>query len=334
MRQCIAVEYEDAAEMVAWDEGEYVASTMTTEELLRDEIGLEAPNEEAFSYFVTHLPDYAWVDVDYYSLHPRQTLMYGWERFAHAVKHRTRYLFFPPADPGAWAQHDEIRPEQMLDELGSVIRSHRLVKTLPAGTMLYRVRPHDRVSRPATLSELASPPAERVLGANRMSPAGISMLYAGESPQTALEETQDAVGQQGSGTLATLETTAPLRIADFVRLPRLPGFFTNRHTREERGRIQFLHAFAREISRPLTARAADQIEYVPTQVVTEYLRFRFRAGRRPLDGIRYRSAKNDGGVNVALFLDHADFAPLRGASAEPTPLRLVSHRRVSVRTRR
>jgi hypothetical protein len=334
MEQCIDIEFEDAAEMVPWDEGEYVGSTKTTEELLLYEIGVDPVNEEALDYLIGCLPDKAWVDVDYFSLHPHDTLAYGWERFARAVKHETRYLFFPSPEKDAWPQHDEIRPEQMLDELGAMIRAHRLVKTIRPGTALYRVRAHGRDEQPISLSELASPPAEYVRGANRMSPAGISMLYVATTPGTAVDESRAALRKQKAGTLATFETAAPLRIADFVRLPARPEFFSTAFSREARGRLQFLHRFAEEISQPLTDDHVDQIEYVPTQVITEYLRFRFRWADRPIDGIRYRSAKRQGGVNVALFFGNEDFAASTWSpSARPAPLRLVSHQRVSARTR-
>lgn len=335
MSLCISVEYEDASQMVAWDEGEYVARTMTTEELLQDEIGLEPINKDAFSYLVSRLPDNAWVDVDYYSQHPRDILVNGWRHFAQMVMHETRYLFFPPPDDDAFPQHDEIRPEAMLDAMGDVIRAHRLVRTIRPGTRLYRVRAHGRAVHPTMLNELASPPPDAVRSANRMSPAGISMLYAASDAATALDEARTAVREQGAGTLATFEVAEPIRVVDFVRLPLRPEFFSTGYTRDERGRIQFLHAFAREISKPLAKRSVDQIEYVPTQVITEYLRFRFRAGRRSVEGIRYNSAQRETGSNIALFLGHDAFTRTDGSrSSRGAPLKLVSYRRITSRTRR
>ena len=47
------------------------------------------------------------------------------------------------------------------------------------------------------------------------------------------------------------------------------------------------------------------IDYVPTQVVTEYVRSaRFPDGR--LDGIRYRSSRREGGISVVLFADQTN----------------------------
>jgi hypothetical protein len=328
--QCISLEYEDAAEMVAWDEGEYVASTMTSSELL-EEIGVEEVNAVAFSFLADGLPDKAWVQVDFYSQHPEQTLKHGWDGFAHAIKHETRFMFFPPIPKTEWKQHDEIRPEDMLAELGNVIREHRMVKRLRAGTRLYRIRPGYSANADTGIRDLGSPPVEAIVRANRMSPAGISMFYAATDRETAIAESLDPQGCV-VGTLATFELVSPARIADFVRVPRAPGFFSLETTREERGRLNFLNAFADEISRAVARDQYDHIEYVPTQVVTEYLRFRFVSKKRALAGVRFRSAKRAGGINVALFLGHDDFEPMPAWRDKPAvQLRLVEHEPIDVK---
>lgn len=328
--QCISLEYEDAAEMVAWDEGEYVASTMTSRELL-EEIGVEEVNADAFSFLADSLPDNAWVQVDFYSQHPEQTLKHGWEAFTHAIKHETRFMFFPPMPKDAWKQHDEIRPEDMLAELGSVIREHRLLKRLRAGTRLYRIRADYSADSTTAIRDLGSPPVDAIVRANRMSPAGISMFYAAADRETAIAESLDPNGCV-VGTLATFELVSPARIADFVRVPPAPGFFSVETTREDRGRLNFLNAFADEISKPVARDQYDHIEYVPTQVVTEYLRFRFESKKRPLDGVRFRSAKHKGGVNVALFLSYDDFEPMQPWRDKPAvQLRLVDHEPIDVK---
>jgi hypothetical protein len=56
-----------------------------------------------------------------------------------------------------------------------------------------------------------------------------------------------------------------------------------------------------EISRPIARDAHRHIEYVPTQVVTEYVSARYED--RPVEGIRYRSSKNPKGTALVLFAD-------------------------------
>ena len=62
------------------------------------------------------------------------------------------------------------------------------------------------------------------------------------------------------------------------------------------------------------------IEYVPTQVVTEFLRTTKLPEGVKLDGIRYRSSRKDGGISLVLFADRRN---VKGASddtwAKPDP---------------
>jgi len=49
---------------------------------------------------------------------------------------------------------------------------------------------------------------------------------------------------------------------------------------------------------------SEPIEYVPTQIVTEYFRHRFRLQEnRRLDGILYRSSRSTNGIACVLFID-------------------------------
>jgi hypothetical protein len=319
IEQCLDQEYEDAANMVPYEsaEGGYQANTWSTQEVLED-AELEMVNEAAYDYIVRHLPDYAWVQTDFFSQHPFDSLRHGWESFADAVKHHTRYLFFDPPDDPSWPQHDEIRPEDMLDALGRVIRECGLVRVLPAGTRLIRVRQHSADDAPTSLAELGPPPLDRAIISNRMSPAGISMLYAAEDEATAISETITRRGRNTHFTVATLQLDSDETVIDFAQLPPALGVFAPGTSREERAGVNFARAFAREVSKPIKKDGREHIEYVPTQVVTEFLRFRFRDEGRPVHGIRYLSAKRAKGVNVAMFAGYDDLISTSDFPFEPT----------------
>ena len=66
----------------------------------------------------------------------------------------------------------------------------------------------------------------------------------------------------------------------------------------------------------------EHVDYVPTQVVTEWFRHVFQTeDGAHVDGVIYPSARFDGGVCCVLFLDAAaccDFRP--GWQADPTKL--------------
>jgi hypothetical protein len=92
---------------------------------------------------------------------------------------------------------------------------------------------------------------------------------------------------------------------DLAELPPVPSLFEELPDSLEydpRRNLIFLHRLASDISRPIAHDDRVHIEYVPTQVVTEYLRSAtFPEGG--LDGIRYRSSRRDGGVSLVLFAD-------------------------------
>ena len=324
--ECLGQEFEDAAEMVPYEsaEGGYQAHWMTTEELLQDEAGLEPINGAAWEYIVRSLPDYAWVQVDVFSLHPYDTLRYGWQNFAEAVKHKHRYLFFerPTGDLDEF-QHDEIRPENMLDALGHVLRNVGLVRTIPAGTRLFRVRAHRSDERPSIFADFGPPPLERAVYANRLSPAGVSMLYTAEDAETAIRETFRPRQRRGHYTVAELELEDEIPIVDLTALPASPGMFTPGTDRNSRAGVHFAHAFARDVSQEVVKDGREHVEYVPTQIVTEYLRYRFASQSDRVVGMRYRSCRMTGGCNVALFASYDDYTEPSYGQKPPVRLRLV-----------
>ena len=68
----------------------------------------------------------------------------------------------------------------------------------------------------------------------------------------------------------------------------------------------FLHQFARDIAKCVKKDGREHIEYVPTQVVTEFFRRVFtEPGGQSVDGILYTSSKTGAGCCV-LFLDEKD----------------------------
>lgn len=318
-------EYEDAAEHVPYEsaEGGYQARTMSTHELLM-ELELYGDNDEAFEFLVESLPDYPWVEIDFWSLSPYQELTYGWEGFSEAVKHHTRYLFFPPRKKNEVWPGEGIRPEEMLAELGDVIRRADAVRRLKAGTIVYRIRAHKAGDSPSTLKDLGPPPPHAARYSNRMSPAGISMLYASEDEATALAESLPVHAGHTHITVARLRLLRDLRVVDLVSLPPVRAF-TVEETRRERAQLSFAHSFAHEVSKKISKDGAEHIEYVPTQIVTEYLKFRFRDEKRRVRGLRYRSAQAEGGINLALFISDKDVSPPEWGERKAPLLELVSY---------
>ena len=86
------------------------------------------------------------------------------------------------------------------------------------------------------------------------------------------------------------------------------------------------------MSRPIARDDRIHVEYVPTQVVTEFLRSRVRRRRTVIDGIKYPSSVLPGRASYVLFAnqDHVVVEPPDGESGETPWLKLVDVCRRSV----
>lgn len=332
----IECEYEDAAEGVGYEsaEGGYLLPTMTSDEVL-EEVGLAVDNERLFTALVRGLPDKAWVRCSPYSLPPEDALRLSWSEFVRLIKHKVRYLLFPsePDDD----RSEATKPADMLDQLGEIFVESQLLSPLKKGTRLFRIRCHKAGQAPQNnLKELGSPPVECTLYSNRMSPAGMSMFYAALDEATALAETtnvrlstSNSVPEEPSeATIGTFELTKDLVVLNLVNLPPVPSVFDEDEAKWNRPSLLFLHHFVRDFAQPVEKDGREHVDYVPSQVVTEYVRYRLaeKAGK-PINGILYRSARKKNGRGCVLFVEHEDCVEDSLFHTPPTaPLKLLTRR--------
>ena len=144
------------------------------------------------------------------------------------------------------------------------------------------------------------PPPLYKATSSRMSPAGIPMFYGALDEATVLAETPK---KKPYITVAKYHTLVNLNILDLTELPPVPCIFDS-HTRHQRTEVQFLHSFVENISKPISKNGAEHIDYVPTQIVTEYFKCLFKTRtRRRINGIFYPSSLRKGGKCCVLFLD-------------------------------
>jgi hypothetical protein len=122
-------------------------------------------------------------------------------------------------------------------------------------------------------------------------------------------------------TTATFKTSGDLRVLDLADLPDVPSLFDEQQ-RHLRSGLRFIRGFADELALPIQRNGQEHIDYIPTQMVSEYFRTVYKSEDGvPLDGLCYRSAKYNGGVCVCLFLTHDDF---NGGSARVPLLQSVN----------
>jgi hypothetical protein len=286
-------------EGVPWEGGYVLVQPMLSAELLDEEGPFNHP--ELINDIAGAMPHDAWVQRDFIRLSPFQRLRYGWDSFVELVKHHSRYFFgFRTTDED---DPDDIPPVDLLEHIGEALEAIGALRTLPTGTELFRARTHRTTVHLSRAKELDTAPVEYATSANRMSAAGVPMFYGALDGNTARDEAVSADPEKRpSVTVGTFETLRPLRVIDFTRPGDVPSLYDPEYG-HRRGELGFLRSFVSEVSVPVTRGRTEHIEYVPTQVVTEYFRSVFTPGDgETIDGLMYPSVQRPGGVNVVLFL--------------------------------
>jgi hypothetical protein len=302
--------YDRAVNELGWDgeEQEYVGTTYDSSDIIRDDLGTISENEALLDHLVDVLGDEVWCDRYPYSTVGYDAYETGWERFCGAVKYHTRYFFTKPSPAD---EHDtDITPVPgMLDEISTMLEEEDLIRTLDTTAVFIRVRVHDVKETCEGWRALGPPPGERA-PSSRMSAAGISMFYASTTAQTAKAEAKATLkpGKNVCMTSANWSPTRNLRLLDLCSIRPIPSIWFS--ARNERDRIRFLHAFTESITQPVVHDGREHIEYVPTQILTEYFHHEYRThdGQR-LDGIIYPSAQQRRGKNVVIFANQDGLTP-------------------------
>ncbi|MGF1689663.1 HEPN-associated N-terminal domain-containing protein [Photobacterium kagoshimensis] len=249
-------------------------------------------------YLVSH------VDNDWSIEDPLSTLSCGWNSFKKQVLTKTRYLFLAePEDEFLSGRPDYIPIASMLDALSNVCKSEQLLKVIPAGSTFYRVRVSSNAETTySTFSDIGVPPVG-IASAGRMNPAGISYFYLASDRETAEKEVVDTASYWSIG---KFRSTVDIQVIDFVELPSIPSVFEP-DKYDSKHHISFVYSFVEDLIAPVQKDGKEHVDYVPTQIVSEYFRYKFRndSGENIL-GLRYPSVKNSSGVNLAIFSSEND----------------------------
>ncbi len=299
--ESVSKEYSDAQDVgMPWVEKDWLVEQSYIQEVLmdfdpgwdvqfcEDVAGCFDPN----TYCVKHS------DGDWSISNPSDTLMYGWDNFKSQVLTKTRYLFLAePEDEFSSGRSDYIPIASMLDALGKTCIKENLVTIVPSDTEFYRVRQASKNDRFTTFSEMGVPPVG-VASAGRMNPAGISYLYLAYQKETAEKEVFEYSERWFT---AKYRSIVDIPIIDFSVIPDVPSVFEPQQY-ESRHNRYFLHAFINDLTSPVLKDGKEHIDYVPTQIVSEFFRYKFKDQNDVgIQGIKYPSVKDQGGANLAVF---------------------------------
>jgi hypothetical protein len=263
------------------------------------------------------ITDQAWIDAYRSGSSPGRALGRGWTSFCEKVKHASRFVFLFAKEESSDRAGDFTTVE-LLERLQKIILDYGALLPVPAGRVFWRGRKVDspgKLAQYGTAAALGSPPRSKASN-SRMSPAGISMFYGSDDIDTVVAE----IGHDARryAIVGAFETTRDLTLLNLVDLPPVPSLYHQAGRGSRYYDLRFLHSFAVDLGKPVTLDGRERIEYVPTQVVTEYLRF---IPDFAVDGILFRSAQNNG-VNCVLFCDASGCVDADGPVSVDTYVRL------------
>ena len=335
INHCLREDYGDALENLPWDseEREFIGRNWDSWELLTDVIELELPNDHngvLLGKLVGYLDEITWCDRNGLGLTDREYAQYNWAYFCHVVMHQRRF-FFQDYGPDPY-EPEVLDPGQVLEDIFAFANKTGLFKKLPAGTHLYRARWEQADPRLESPQDLGPPPENVAVQANRMSPPGIVMFYACDEIETALLETAQLPGTFAVGCWKLLRPAAVLDLTDIPAIPGLFEYDPEGGQYVSRRALTFLHHVAEQMSQSVARDDRVHVDYVPTQVVTEFLRSRVRWQGGPIEGIKYICSAHHGHASYALFATQGHIvSDSFDSQSEETPwLELVdvSHRSV------
>ena len=322
--ECLDREYDVAENCLSYDKemGRYLGTTWTTMEVLETHLGDVVPNETGtlMDALCDGLGDRLWCRLDPYGLTQSEELTFSWDAFCELIKYERRYFFFRQP-----AGQELFSPLALFEELGNWCERFGLVRTLCANHLLYRARLQKNGEKLETAAALGPPPRDMATMANRMSPPGIVMFYAGDEVETALREVaKNPAEDMGRYAIGKFRTLREAKILDLTSIPPVPSIFEPVPDSLEynpRPPLIFLNYFVAALSKPIARDDSVYVEYIPSQVVTEYFRTGFVHEGAPLAGIRYRSARHPGGRSLVMFASQDNLVGVDDPEGSPFLMR-------------
>lgn len=284
----------------------YAMHFESTNELLF-ELELVANNDDLNDDIEACFLNDDWIQHDPYAMTKGQELSFLWKTFARMVMHEQRFTFFKRKEFSGEDFSEDNGLMDILTELGNLISGNGLCKIISKETELFRCRFTKDGDIVRSFKDITSAP-DNFAKQSRMSPAGISMFYGAFDYETAmLESSPDGILTKKPYVIGRFTTMTDLNILDLTNLP-LPSFWMP----SDWEGIGFLHSFSWEISKPIKRDDRIHIEYIPSQVFTEYLRYIYQpASIGIIDGVMYKSSlKGATSNNIVLFYNQNSSAEI------------------------
>lgn len=233
-----------------------------------------------------------------------------WKKFVEDVRYKHRYF--------------NVGAGQFLDSVFSVLVTDRnqlkpeVVRTIAHGELLYRARHAQHQEQAEKIignpAGQFGPTPKHLASSQRMTPNGISALYCALERETCLSEIRSITGDYVVS--VALTPIGELRLLDLTVLNRVeppPLTLLDKGFRESLHQKVFLGSLVKKMSRPKAHN--DELSYLSTQMIFEYLRLRFG---QYVDGLVFPSVQTgEAGTNVVLFPEASRLSYMPPADPDP-----------------
>lgn len=284
-----------------WDGRTYHTSDLISEHL---ELVNEDDDQEILEDISNCIITDIWCERDPYMPSQNEELSYDWDFFCQFLKHKVRYVFYKHSEK-IDKEYKRVSPSYILGEIGKFIDGLDLFyNTRKDGGLfdvidLYRARQHKKKEKIRKACQIGTSPESKA-AANRFSAAGIPMFYGSSDKKTAVLETRDKKKKTEYISVGKFRNTGELNLIDLTSVPIISIFDLEKANFYDAS--FFLRHFIKKIAEPIKKDGREHFEYVPTQVVTEYLRHLFPAQfNRKADGIRYMSSRDNSKMCYVIF---------------------------------
>ncbi|WP_294329207.1 HEPN-associated N-terminal domain-containing protein [uncultured Sphingomonas sp.] len=296
-------------------------------DMLETHIELELPNDhdcDLMEDIANAMPDHQWCRRDPLAASRDEAIGVSWAGFKQVIKHRRRFFFLQHKDRDldrdlSWGEAAYGIPE-LLERIAEFTQRLGMIRVLPAGSAFIRAQRMNEGEQDFDAARMGPPPYAFATMPNRMSPIGVPMFYGAVEASTALAEIATAPGRFALGTFVT---TRQVVIVDLSSLPPVPSLFDPDLARY-RAIAMFMHEFIGDFKKPIDRQAGPHLEYLPTQVITEYFRTIASAEKKPIEGLAYSSTK-DGKPAIVLFAENRDVQGGEEVLGEEEPWLRMDH---------
>lgn len=302
----INFDYANPVEVAYSDEGEFITEKrLNTAEVLY-ELGLKCNNNKLFEDICSHIRNDSWCELQPYLSEEHEVLLYSWDNFSNHIKNKSRFVFFEQDTEPFDDQY--FPPSLILNYIGSAIKELSLFKILQKDEPIYRCR-HLCIDNKDhwNAKGLGTPLPEHTFGnPNRMNPYGIPMFYGAANKLTAIREIIDPNDESYNlkeFVTGVFHSNKELLLVDLTKSFDEIDYFDHSSQHLIASKL-FLIKFIEIINKPIVRSESNSayIEYIPTQVVTEYFKIILtNSDGHRVNGFQYKSSK-DGEPCVVLFV--------------------------------